>query len=539
MLCLVLLLALPLIGAQGSEPVPEPANEVLRDAVVMAQAGNLREAIELLERTKATAESEGREPAPGVIGLLGALYLDVSRPDEAYELLLPLSESSDDPALLFNAGRAAFALGKPEQGEALFTRSAELAPVSPAARALGLMRGQQGRLVEAYTLLRPWAFQYPDDSAARLASAYLALELERSSEAEQLLSDLPQDQPRVRLLWGELLLQQENPRGALGIVSPLAANEDLPPELVLDLKRILAEAHLSIGNPGEAVAQLAGVQTDDQETALLLARAKLALGEESSAAEILSPHASALFERPSDEIPIDELRMSAEIAREYGRARLALGQMDEAAKALEYAAELEPWSSEILEIVSERVGAEKVKALAQSIEAKRAQRIFNLQAEAGDATSRALIDAQRWLVEGNASRALALARREISLAPEDLRPQFIEVQALLALGRLEEADRAADRTLAIAPENADALYQKGLIQMMKGDVESAETMLRRAIDAAPDHTAAMNDLALLLLGKGEIEQGRQLLERILILQPGDERATEILERLPEPREIEN
>lgn len=120
-------------------------------------------------------------------------------------------------------------------------------PAPDDARSAGLRLARQGNWLEAYKQLRPWAQAHPDDAQARMVAAYAAVRLQRTFEAERLLSDLPQSEPRVRLLWAELLLTQGNPWGALDMLKPLEKSP--PPELERDLRRLLNLAAKQAGGP--------------------------------------------------------------------------------------------------------------------------------------------------------------------------------------------------------------------------------------------------------------------------------------------------
>lgn len=540
----ILAVVLPL-GAQEAPTADPVVAALLEDISRRVTAGETGAVIEELE-TFVSRAAEGGEPvAPQIRAVLGGLHLQRGNPERAYQLLIPLVEESPDAALLYNAARAASAVGNEEEAVVLLERSAQLSPVSPAARALGLMRAQQGRAAEAYWLLRPWAIEYPEDVQARLAASYLALDLGRTDDAEQLLSDLPQDEPRVRLLLARLLLEQENPRAAISTLSPLQAaisrgETGLAGELQLDVRRLLAEAYLQTDAPERALEQLQGVPVRDLQTALLLARGRIHTGDHTSAEEALRPYIDALLAQDLDELPAAELELLRDLAFEYGRAALATGDAKRAVEAFRVAVDLEPWNPVTPELLSQALsetGAEdeaaEAAALSQRLQAQQSQQreLFNVGDTGADSTARAVRMAQRWLLHDRPARALELARDEMVLSPYDLRPRFIEVQALLQLKRPEDALAAADRTLQLAPENADALYQKGLVLMVQGETERAEELMRRAIERSPDHTAAMNDLALLLLERGETDEARAVLEKILLLQPSDPQALATLERI--------
>src|SRR5258706_14970927 len=74
-----------------------------------------------------------------VLSLLGVLYLETGKPADALAVLKPLADPvTAEPAVLYNAGRAAIALGQPKVAETYFARSMKAAPQgSPGMRELG------------------------------------------------------------------------------------------------------------------------------------------------------------------------------------------------------------------------------------------------------------------------------------------------------------------------------------------------------------------------------------------------------------------
>jgi predicted Zn-dependent protease len=192
-------------AAPAQESTQEPAGQAtgpLQEALARLQAGDPEAAIALLEPLKGQAGTD-----PRALALLGALYVDTGRPAEAMEVLGPMAARQDaDPAVLFHASRAAQALGRNDRAEEYLTRSAAADPVSPAARALGLIRALQGRYGQAFQLLYPWTQAAPDDREARLAAAQAAVRLGRVAEARELLGGLDPESPRVRLLQADLAM---------------------------------------------------------------------------------------------------------------------------------------------------------------------------------------------------------------------------------------------------------------------------------------------------------------------------------------------
>lgn len=296
------------------------------------QAGDYKAVVDLLAPLKPDASA----PAP-LLTLLGGAYIELGQIAEAQALLDPVAATdAAGPALLFNAARAAFAKKQDEKGENFLKRAIEKAPASLAARSLGLRYGRQGKIVEAYKLLKPWAQAHPDDGDVRLAAAFCAIELRRGAEADALLSGLPEANPQVLLLKGRLLLARGDPRGAIALLSPLASAP--PKEIDRDLRWVLGEARLEIGEAAGAVTLLEGHAAEDPDMALLLAQAYQQTGSPDKVLTTLKPFVDRLPE-PST---LDETRRAvfAAMALEYGKALIAGARWPEAVTVLEKATAL-------------------------------------------------------------------------------------------------------------------------------------------------------------------------------------------------------
>lgn len=520
-------------ASPGQEPLPPPGSPPpqFQQALEAMEAGELQRAVELLEPFR-----ERSETPPQVLSLLGILYLESDRPREALEVLSPLTGiEPPQPAVLYHAGRAALAVGELQRAEEYLERSVALEPGTPAARELGLLLGRRGRIAEAYRLLKPWAETHPEDRDARLAAALAAVRLERLPEAEQLLSDLPQDNPRVRLLWGQLLLKRGEPYAAIATLKPLNGAAG---EAARDAMGTLADAYLAVGESENAVELLQRLTAEREDVALVLklGQALYQGGELEEALRVLAPHAAALLESEAPEPSV-----AAGLAREYGRMLVAAGRHREALPYLRLAVDREPEEKQGWQALGQALAATGATDEAREV-LQRFQELAETQGSAtarqdrrredlDDPTGRQVRRAQELAEAGETNRALEILEAEMALVPDDIRPRLLASHIHLVEGRTEEALEAARIAAESGPESADAQYQLGAVSLAMRELDAAERQFRRALTISPTHTAAMNDLAVLLIARGERDEARDLLERILEIRPDDEQARRNLEEL--------
>jgi predicted Zn-dependent protease len=167
--------------AQAPAAPPSELEKKVQEVTKLVQAGKVAEALPKLDALE-------KDPAatPPVHALVGVLYLELDKAQQALAVLKPIADAEDaQPAVLYQAGRAAMALNKPDEAKIYFTRSVVKEPASPAARELGILTAREGRVVEAYSMLRPWALRNPSDRDARLLASTLALTLDRPDDATQ------------------------------------------------------------------------------------------------------------------------------------------------------------------------------------------------------------------------------------------------------------------------------------------------------------------------------------------------------------------
>ena len=529
---LAVLALIALSAAAQPKPLGPPPPQV-DEAVKKYQGGDLKGAITLLEPMKG---KPGAHPA--ALALLGTLYLESGRPKDALALLGPIADGDQaGPVILQNAARAAFALGDTAKAEVYLERAVAKAPVSPAARDLGILRGSQGQIAESYRLLRAWSLAHPEDQEARLSAAFGAIELDRPSEAEELLKGLPENEPHVRLLIGRAHLIKGEPQPAVAALEPLL--KEAPSSLDLEVRRYLAEAHLALGESSAALSLLQGKADKDPSLALLVSRAHYQAGNAAEAAADLAPFANDLLAKPP--ATPREQQITADFALEYGRALVALSKWTEAIPPLELAARLAPQSLQTWQLLGRAQLAagrredanrsmEKFREL-QSGQKPNSVRISETERGEADPTGRNLQQARELAAKGRTDESLALIRQEIGLVPTDPRPRLAEVTTLLAAKRPQDALTAAEGALKADPANPDFLYLRGAVRMALNQLPAAEQDFRQVLKAKPDHTATMNDLAVLLITTGHKEEARALLQKVLEIKPGDPTATANLKSL--------
>src|SRR5438270_10822610 len=144
------------VSAQATPPPAKPAaapasplQAAVQEALQRVRAGDKAGALARLKPI--ASDPAATQPE---LSLVGALYLQLDKPQEALAVLKPLADSEDaQPAVLYNAGRAALLSGQIDEGRVYLTRSVLKEPASPAARDLGMLMARDGRVVEAYSML--------------------------------------------------------------------------------------------------------------------------------------------------------------------------------------------------------------------------------------------------------------------------------------------------------------------------------------------------------------------------------------------------
>ena len=519
----------------ASAPAPTSAQEFpaeVADALALAAGGNLSGAIAAIETFCATVDAPD-----AAFAALGALHVEAGNPERALDVLRPLMDREPaDAGVLYNAGRAAEALGRPEEAANRYRQSLAIQPRSPALRSLGMMLGRHGYTAEAYAFLQPWTNANPNDLDARVAAAAGAIALERAPEAEALLEGLPGDDPGVKMLRAQLLLQQADPWGAINELQAIA--DDPPPTIEGGIRRTLARAYLVVGEAEGALEQLELLDVAGPEDAVLLASAWFQAGRMDKAIEALAPYAEPLLASPPPEAPPPVAR---DIVLEYGRYLHSSGDAERAVPFLRLATELDAGKPDAYQALGqalaasgEREEAREILERFQELSRDASDEVASVnrrRSDIADPTGREVRQALELAAAGEVDAALDILAREAQLASTDPRPVYAASSILLDAGRNEEALAAADRALAVAPERADGLYQRGAVLMSLERLAESEEMFRQALQAQPTHTATLSDYAVLLMSRDRNGEAAELLERLLELRPGDAAARGHLERL--------
>ena len=519
----------------AQEEVLSRSEEVVQQALADLEAGDVAASRSRLEALQQSGRAED-----SAVAVLGAIYLETGDAAAAAATLKPLTEKEQpDPAVLYNYGRAAVVLGDVAVAERSLEESARLAPGSPAARELGLLRIALGDYFAAYLQLRPWVLTHPEDTQARTAAALCAVELERPGDASRLLSDLTQENPLVRLLWAKTQLMKQDPWGAIALLRPFV--DDAPADLEMETRQVLAEAMLEVGNGEAAVELLSSRVNDDPSLAALLARAQDLVGDRQAALDTLRPLVEPMAESQDLDLQDSEQAAQGEVLFWYGELLAKSGDTLAGLPYLERAVRLDPlnpdkweslgrWRTEVGMIEEGQAATRMAEALTAG--AVQHQAGMELGDDLEDVTAQQLEQALRLASVDLLDEALELVRRERQLAPpEDPRPGLLEINLLLRLGRLEEAQKALEPLIDRFPGSADAFYQKAVIELARNDLEAAEASFRNTLELSPRHLAALNDLAVLLMRTGRQEEARQMLETVLALRPDDEVARRNLEAI--------
>ena len=139
----------------------------------------------------------------------------------------------------------------------------------------------------------------------------------------------------------------------------------------------------------------------------------------------------------------------------------------------------------------------------------------------------------------NPSKALELADKALSFAPDHLGARAQRARALLALHRQAEARADAEAAAALDPRDGHVLDTLGVVLSRTGAYRAAAVLFHRATARWPDHADWQYNLGSALQFTGDLTGARAAYERALKLRPDHHRALSSLVSLSRQTEAEN
>lgn len=202
---------------------------------------------------------------------------------------------------------------------------------------------------------------------------------------------------------------------------------------------------------------------------------------------------------------------------ELGKAKILVGDLDGAAKALRRAQELLPHDalpSVLLAQCLARLGrvGEAISVLDEAI--RRDPENVATYPE----LARLCIFAQAFPKALHAAKELRLRR------PDSADGAYLQGLASLLSGNGDEAERLFREASKLAPNSVEVKVALAKVERMKGDDAAAATLLEEAVTAAPDAPGPALDLSLLYLsqpGKPKRDRAEAVLQRALKAHPDD------------------
>lgn len=272
-------------------------------------------------------------------------------------------------------------------------------------------------------------------------------------------------------------------------------------EHVLKTDPLNARAHLGLGrlayergDPTESVAHLnraAASRLTQKAAAVLLAQAYHQLGDASAASQARA-RATDLPNDPPWPDPYMEEIQSLTIGKQFRLARLqALQQQGRVAEVPPFAAKLEEDYPDVY----------------------------------------CLVEGRQQMDKGNLEAAEQALRKATELAPDSVDAYFDLGTVLLRQKQYRAAGECFERVTKLVTNYGPAYQQLGYCWQMQGNRAEAIRAFQAAVHYMPENADAHRDLGSLLLEDGQAVEARTHLRQALQLQPGDDRAKQLLEEI--------
>jgi len=169
---------------------------------------------------------------------------------------------------------------------------------------------------------------------------------------------------------------------------------------------------------------------------------------------------------------------------------------------------------------AERAQLQEIQAAVQARDFARASTLAEAARLAGVEHPTVLnLSALKLESEERFDEALAVLRRAIELAPQDIGARNAAGLVLARVERYPEALAQFEAVLAIHPDFAGAHCARGAALEAMGRLKEAEAAYRRALELQPENLGAVQGLANLLSRRGAHAEARPLAETVLAAEP--------------------
>jgi cellulose synthase operon protein C len=506
-----------------------PADAVRDLGRAMAAAPqNLAIAVTLAQAKLQQQDSKGAEDvlkqacqnspnSVAAVVLLGKLYLAENRPADAErQFQQALAMDANDTSALVSLGIVQSRLGKKQDAEQAFRK---LSPMSDKTvqGALAAFLNQEGRTNEALQELERLAKQDPADRRARtwLVNGYLAAN--RSVEAEKLLKDALEKNPKdldALLQRGEMALAAGKLNQAEADLNQVVHLQPGSPEVhyvlaklymvrkeVLRYRSEMSEAlklnptlqsvrvelaqNLVNGNQGTAALAILDAAPEGQKSAIpILVQRNWAQWILNNKAEMRKGIDQGLAQERSPEFLIQD-----------GLWKLRAGDAKGARASLEEALKIDPSDLRALKVLNKTYVAENNSKMA----IQKVKEYATLQPKAAPVQ-----DFLGMLLLGSGARAEA---RSAFVAAKAADPQFVKadlslVQVDVLEGKTTDARKRLEGLVSSNGADLTARLWLGNIAEAGGDHKTAIEQFRKVVEANTSDAQASNNLAYLLIEYG-------------------------------------
>ena len=433
--------------------------------------------------------------------VLGRLYLQVDRPDDAVKVLRTVYDR--DGAL--------------EAGVLL---------------AQGLER--TGRRAEGLQILEQLLASEPRFFRARVLQAELFERSRRfadAAEAYGLAAEENPNAPELRMRQASALLGADRPEEAKNVL--LQVIESRPTDLQARYLLAQTQREMGDGEGAEATARaLMKIAPADVRGPVVLSQVYADRGDHARVVEVLTP----VVENGSVANPQSAIGVTLRLAN----SQVALGHPDAAIAVLEKARAARPgppMDAYLLQTLVTVRRWDRAVALGQELRAARPDdvQVGRLLAQAFIGAGRAddavaILEAERTQRPDDPTTLLALAttladagkhERALDLLGEGERPfgdqvlyWFQKGAILERMQRREDAKVAFRKALTVDPAHAPTLNYLGYMLVEDGaQLEEAVRLIQQAVDAEPDNGSYLDSLGWAFYKQGRLAQARQHLER--------------------------